>query len=61
VLRGTKMHRSACSSLGEGEFLVLKRGVNGKANSCNRYEDEKVFQALGIVKQEVGLPFVEYV
>jgi amidase len=26
-----------------------------------RYEDEKVIQALEIVKEEVGLPFVSYV
>jgi hypothetical protein len=26
----------------------------------DRYEDEKVIQALEIVKKEVGLPFVDY-
>jgi hypothetical protein len=46
--------------LGGGEFLVL-RGFDKDANFCNRYEDEKVFQALEIVIEEVRLPFVEYV
>jgi hypothetical protein len=29
-------------------------------NDC-RYEDEKVIQALEIIKAETGLPFVDYV
>jgi hypothetical protein len=26
----------------------------------SRYEDEKVFEALKIIKAEIGLPFVSY-
>ena len=28
---------------------------------CGRYEDEKVIQALEIIKDETGIPFVSYI
>jgi len=34
--------------------------AGGELTPC-RYEDEKVIQALEIVKKEVALPFVEYI
>jgi hypothetical protein len=62
--RVIRMHLSVCSLWAGGRnFLKPCRRKQIKSRLMNdcRYEDEKVIQALEIIKAETGLPFVDYV
>jgi hypothetical protein len=57
--------RFVCSLWGGGElhlasFSAVCCDVLMRLMIC-RYEDEKVIQALEILKKEAGFPFVEYI
>jgi len=61
--RGGKTRQFLCSLLGDGEYFPSYLfSVECKTRlTISRYEDEKVIQALEILKKEAGFPFVEYI
>jgi hypothetical protein len=57
--RGIRMRRLVCSWWDDGRFDVSWCGCAQLTG--DRYEDERVIQALEIIQDETGLPFVNYV